>query len=179
MPWTRVLTLIYSICVTVGCTTHQASEPLVNTNAASSGIKTAKQSPSDIDPCTLLTKEDAESALGGPVKKITPQGLSTAETCQYLREKAEHLAQAGESVTLQVHWGGGKLFDSYVTEAEKSFETRGQQVEGVGDNAVFNSDQFIVLSKDDFFVVTIGKRMSTTEKLAASKALAAKVLARL
>lgn len=180
MPWTRVSTLICAISITVACTaTHQTSEPGVNINAANSDIKTPKQSPSDIDPCTLLTKEDAEAALRGPVKKVTPQGLSTAETCQYLREKAENLAQAGESVTLQVHFGSGKLFDSYVKEAQESFETKALPVEDVGDKAVFNAGQFIVLNKNDFFVVTIGKRMSDAEKLAATKALAKRVVARL
>lgn len=139
----------------------------------------ANQPKAAFDPCTLLTKEDAEAALGASVKKVTPQGLSTADTCQYLREKAENLAQAGESVTLQVHFGSGKLFDSYVKEAEQSFETRAQQVEGVGDKAVFNGGQFIVLNKNDFFIVTIGKRTSDREKLAAARVLAGKVVARL
>src|SRR5437016_522073 len=141
MPWTRVLVVTCSIFVTVACTaTQQTSKPGANINAANSDVK-AKQSPSDIDPCTLLTKEDAEAALETSVKKVTPQGLSTADTCQYLREKAENLAQRGESVTLQVHFGSGRLFDSYVKEVEQSFETRAQQVEGVGDQAVFNSGQ--------------------------------------
>lgn len=180
MPWTRVSTIICSIFLTVACTAaHQTSKPGANINAANSGIKTTNQSPSDIDPCTLLTKEDAEVALEASVKKVTPQGLSTAGTCQYLREKAENLAQRGESVTLQVHFGGGKLFDSYVKEAEQSFETRAEQVEGVGDKAVLNAGQFVVLNKSDFFVVTIGKRMSDAEKLAATRALAKKVVARL
>jgi len=139
----------------------------------------ANQSRAAFDPCTLLTKEDAEAALEASVKKVTPQGLSTADTCQYLREKAENLAQAGESATLQVHFGNGKLFDSYVKEAAQSFETRAQQVDGVGDKAVFISGQFIVLNKNDFFVVTIGKKMSDAERLAATKTVAQKVVARL
>ena len=132
-----------------------------------------------IDPCTLLTKEDAEAALGTLVKKVAPQGLSTAETCQYLREKVKNLGQTGESVTLQVHFGGGRLFDSYIKEAEQSFETRGQPVEGVGDKAIFNAGQFVVLNNDDFFVITVVKKVSEAEKLATSKALASQVITRL
>ncbi len=82
-------------------------------------------------------------------------------------------------MTLQVHYGGGKLFDSYVKEAEDSFENKSEPVEGVGAKAVFNSGRLIVLNKNDFFVVTIGKRMSDAEKIATSKALARKVIARL
>jgi hypothetical protein len=66
-----------------------------------------------------------------------------------------------------------------VKEAEQSFETKAQPVEGVGDKAVFNAGQFVVLNKSDFFVVTIGKRMSDAEKLAATRALARKIVARL
>ncbi len=179
MPWTRVLMLICLISVTACTANQQTSEPGINNSAANSNTKTVSQSPADIDPCTLLTKEDAEAALEASVKKVTPQGLSTADTCQYLREKGENLAQKGESITLQVHFGGGKLFDSYVKETEQSFETKAQQIEGVGDQAVFNSGQFIVLKKNDFFVVTIGRRMSDADKLAASKTLAQKVVARL
>ncbi len=173
-------TLIWLLSFTMACSaTHQTSERGVNLNAANSNIKTANQSAAQIDPCTLLTKEDAEAALGASVKRVTPQGLSTADSCQYSREKADNLAQAGESVTLQVHFGSGKLFDSYVKEAEESFDTKATQVEGVGDKAVFNSGQFIVLNKNDFFVVTIGKRMSDAEKLAANKELSRKIVARL
>lgn len=150
-----------------------------NTNVANGNGSAANQPRAVLDPCTLLTKEDAEAVLGASLRKVTPQGLSTADTCQYLREKSDNLAQRGESVTLQVHFGGGKLFDSYIKEGEESFETKAQQVEGLGDKAVFNSDQLIVLNKNDFFVVTIGKRMSDAEKLAATTTLARKVVARL
>ncbi len=178
MLQTRVLTLICLISLTMACTANHTSESGVN-SAANSNAKPASQSPAGTDPCALLTKEDAEGALEAPVKKVAPQGLSTADTCQYLREKGENLAQKGESVTLQVHFGGGKLFDSYVKETEQSFDTRAQPIEGVGDKAVFNSGQFMVLKKNDFFVVTIGKKMPDAEKLAASRALARKVFARL
>ena len=179
MLWTRALTLICLISLTMACTANRTSESGINSAAANSNAKPASQSPAGIDPCTLLTEEDAAGALEASVKKVTPQGLSTADTCQYLREKGENLAQKGESVTLQVHFGGGKLFDSYVKETEQSFDTRAQPIEGVGDKAVFNAGQFMVLKKNDFFVVTIGKNMPDAEKLAASRALARKVFARL
>jgi len=150
-----------------------------NTSVANREANAGNQRAAVLDPCILLTKEDAAAALGASVKKVTPQGLSTADTCQYLRETGDNLEQRGESVTLQVHYGGGRLFDSYVKEAEQSFETKTQQVEGVGDKAAFNSGQFIVLNKNDFFVLTIGKRMSDADKIATSKALATKVIARL
>src|SRR6266496_4231745 len=131
-----------------------------------------------VDPCSLLTKEDAEAVLGTAVKQGKSQGLSTAATCQYLREKAETMAQAGESVTLQFHFGSGSSFDSYVKNAEAAFKTKAQTVTGVGDQAVFNGDQFIVRYKDDFFIILIGKKMNDAERIEAAKALARRVIDR-
>ena len=174
------LALVGTASIVMACGANPQTKELGgNTSVANGQGNAANQPKAAFDPCTLLTKEDAEGVLEASVKKVTSQGLSTADTCQYLREKAENLAQAGESVTLQVHFGSGRLFDSYVKEAEQSFETKTLRAEGVGDQAVFNSGQLIVLNKNDFFVVSIGKRMSDAEKLAATKALAKKVVARL
>ena len=134
---------------------------------------------SERDPCTLLTKEDAEAVLGANVKKGKSEGLSQAAMCQYLREKAETMAQAGESVTLQFHFSAGSSFDSYVKNAEAAFKTKAQTVTGVGDKAVFNGDQFIVRYKDDFFIILIGKKMNDAERIEAAKALAQRVIDRL
>src|SRR5260370_35461114 len=62
-----------------------------NTSVANGKGNAANQPKSAFDPCTLLTKEDAEAALGAFVKRVTPQGLSTADTCQYLRETGHNL----------------------------------------------------------------------------------------
>ena len=174
------LALVGTAAIMMACGANPLTkESSGNTSVDNGRGNAANQPKAAIDPCTLLTKEDAEAALGAFVKRVTPQGLSTADTCQYLRETGDNLEQRGESVTLQVHYGSGRLFDSYVKEAEQSFETKTQQVEGVGDKAAFNSGQFIVLNKNDFFVLTIGKRMSDAEKIATSKALATKVIGRL
>lgn len=150
-----------------------------NTNTRSTADAKKNLAKGAADPCTLLTKEDAEAVLGANVEQGKSQGLSTAATCQYLREKAETMAQAGESVTLQFHFGGGGSFDSYVKNAEAAFKTKAQTVTGVGDKAVFNGDQFIVRYKDDFFIILIGKKMDDAERIEAAKALAQRVIDRL
>ncbi|HEV8487467.1 MAG TPA: hypothetical protein VGV87_28225 [Blastocatellia bacterium] len=176
----KTLAFVATISIVMACGANPQTEKLSGNTSVDNGKgKTAIQMKASFDPCTLLSKEDAEAALEGSVTRVTPQGLSTADTCQYMREKGGNLAQAGESVKLQIHFGSGKLFDSYVKDAEESFETKAQQVEAVGEKAVFNSGQLIVLNKNDFLVVTIGKKMSDAERLAATKTLAQKVVARL
>ncbi len=150
-----------------------------NTNTRSPADAKKNLAKGGVDPCTLLTKEDAEAVLGANVKKGKSEGLSQAAMCQYLREKAETMAQAGESVSLQFHFGAGSSFDSYVKNAEAAFKTKAQTVTGVGDKAVFNSDQFIVRYKDDFFIILIGKKMDDGERIEAAKALAQRVIDRL
>ncbi len=173
------LALVATTSIMMACGANPPTKELSRNTSVDNGNGSAVNQPkAALDPCSLLTKEDAQAALGTSVKKLTPQGLSTADTCQYLREKTDNLSQSGESVTLQVHFGGGKVFDSYVKEAEETFETRAQPVEGVGDKAVFTSDQLIVLNKNDFFIVTVGKKMSDAEKLAATSSLARKIVAR-
>jgi len=174
------LALVATGAIMMACGPNSQTKELSGNTSVDNGRgNAANHHSAAFDPCTLLTKEDAEAALGASVKKVTPQGLSTADTCQYLRETGDNLAQRGESVTLQVHFGSGELFDSYGKEAEESFETKAQAVEGIGDKAVFDAGQLIVLNKNNFFIVTIGRRMSDAEKIKTSKALATKVIARL
>src|SRR6266496_1661795 len=76
------------------------------------------------EPCVLLTKEDAEATLGTPVRE-SPAAAMTP-TCQYL-------GQRGQSVTLQLHPGAGTSFDSYVAQADSSFQTQSHAVAALGD----------------------------------------------
>ena len=170
-------TLIAILLFLTACAgTSQAIKSNTNTKSPADAKKNLAKGV--VDPCSLLTKEDAEAVLGASVKQGRSQGLSQAAMCQYLREKAETMAQAGESVTLQFHFGGGSSFDSYVKNAEAAFKTKAQNVTGVGDKAVFNGDQFIVRYKDDFFIILIGKKMDDAERIEAAKALAQRVIDR-
>src|SRR5258708_6991639 len=110
------LALVGTAAIMMACGANPLTkESSGNTSVANGRGNAANQPKAAIDPCTLLTKEDAEAALGASVKRVTPQGLSTADTCQYLRETGDNLEQRGGSVTLQVHSGRRKLFAQYVT----------------------------------------------------------------
>src|SRR5260370_29004860 len=151
------LALVGTAAIMMACGANPLTkESSGNTSVANGRGNAANQPKAAIDPCTLLTKEDAEAALEASVKKVTPQGLSTADTCQYLRETSDNLKRRGESVTLQVHYGSGRLFDSYLKEVEQSLDTKTPQADGGGDKAPFSSCQFIVFQQNDLFAITIG-----------------------
>src|SRR5438128_2738061 len=76
----------------------------------------SKSPPRSVEPCSLLTKQDAEAVLGAPVRESPAESMTTP-TCQYLGQRAQ-------SVTLQVHPGDGNAFDSYVARADLSFRTQ-------------------------------------------------------
>src|SRR6202158_5868488 len=99
------LALVGTAAIMMACGANpQTKEPSGNTKVDNGKGSAANQPSAAFDPCILLTKEDAEAALGASVKRVTPQGLSPADTCQYLRETGDNLEQRGESVTLQVHY---------------------------------------------------------------------------
>ena len=122
------------------------------------------------EPCSLLTKEDAEATLGTPVRE-SPAAAMTP-TCQYL-------GQRGQSVTLQLHAGAGPSFDAYVAQADSSFQTQSHPVAALGDKAAFNGTQLIVRKGADLVVLTVGANLPPDEKLEKARALALKVLGRM
>jgi hypothetical protein len=125
-----------------------------------------------LDPCSLVTPEEASAILGAEVKPSRPEGLGSGTACQYVSPSAEN-------VTLEVHYGTGREFDSYVRTAEESFRSRASAVPGVGEKAVFNAEQLIVKQGDDFFILTIGRRIDDHQRIAIATELAQRIVPRL
>src|SRR5258708_16474206 len=105
------LALVGTAAIMMACSANpQTKEPSGNTRVDNGKGSAANQPSAAFDPCILLTKEDAEAAFGASVKRVTPQGLSTADICQYLRDTGDNLDLRGERVTLQVPSGGVTSF---------------------------------------------------------------------
>ncbi|MDQ6756400.1 MAG: hypothetical protein M3004_05650 [Bacteroidota bacterium] len=132
------------------------------------------QSNAPADACSLLTEEDAKAVLGNAITK----GTSTVSMCQYL-SASDKLSQAGESVSIQLNYGAGSNFDTYITDTEKDLKVKTKPVAGVGDKAVFAGGQLIVLQGQNFMTVIVGKKLSEEEQIAAEKTIAQKAIGRL
>jgi hypothetical protein len=159
MPRRFVCITTLLVCVSVGCSSE---------NTAKSGAGGASRP----DPCTLVTAADAEAILGVAVKPSAMGGMRSATGCQYI-------APSAESVTIQVHYGSSREFDTYVKTAEESFSSRAVPVPGVGEQAVFNAEQLIVKQRNDFFILTIGTHTGDQQRLPLATELAQKVVTRL
>lgn len=123
--------------------------------------------------CSLVTKAEAEAALGRPLQDPAGAGASTASMCQYLAADGIH------NVTLQLHPGAGASFDGYVRELEASLKVKATPVASLGEKAVTDGDRLIVLHDKHFFIVTLGSEHGPAERQERETTLARAVLSRL
>jgi len=142
----------------------EASRP---TASPSSGSSSAVSRSSD--GCALLTKSDAEAALGGPVADLRRSGNS----CYYGSKTV-----AGDGVTLQLIEGGRSKFDF-----DRGRIQRAVGLSGIGDDAfAFVSQagfvQLYFLKGAGYATVTL-QNSRDANRLESAKALARKIAARL
>lgn len=122
--------------------------------------------------CLLITPAEASAVLGAPVGATEPQvSADGTTTCHYI-------APADQSLKIQVHPGGAKAFHAYVAAFEKAPQGRPQKLRGLGDQAVFQAGQLVVLWRDRFFVLSIGLPLEEKDRIRLSMRLARKVLSR-
>jgi hypothetical protein len=123
--------------------------------------------------CILITPAEASAVLGARVGPTEPQQYADGTTtCHYI-------APADQSLKIEVHPGGAKAFQAYVTAFEKAPQGRPQRLRGLGDQAVFQAGQLVVLRRDHFFVLSIGLPLDEKDRLRLSLRLARKALSRL
>lgn len=143
------------------------TSPRSSTSAAATASKSSATGSRDA--CALLTKADAEAALGGPVADLRRNGNS----CYYGSKSV-----AGDGVTLQLIEGGRSKFDF-----DRGRVQRAVGISGIGDDA------FAFVSQAGFvqiyFIKGVGYAAITLQKsrdanrLESAKALARKIAARL
>ena len=110
-----------------------------------------------LNPCSLITPSEAGAVLRAPVGATEPQATADGTvTCHYI-------APADQSLRIQVHSGGAKAFQAYVSAFEKAPQGRPQRLRGLGDQAVFQAGQLVVLWRDHFLVLSIGLAMDEKE----------------
>jgi hypothetical protein len=121
------------------------------------------------DGCALLTKPDAEAALGGPVADLRRSG----DSCYYGSKTV-----AGDGVTLQLIEGGRSKFDF-----DRGRMQRTVGISGIGDDAfAFVSQagfvQLYVIKGSGYAAITL-QNSRDGNRLESAKTLARKIAARL
>ena len=126
------------------------------------------------DPCSLVTREEAETALGlkatGPEKN---SGFGQFEQCQYLAS-GERLVDI-RSVTVQVHpIDFASVRRAYAEQGEKI-----EPVEGIGEAAFWAPGQGFLIVQKGKITVGFAVHRSEADLLKASRELATRGLTRI
>ncbi len=126
------------------------------------------------DPCSLVTREDAETALGlkasGPEKN---SGFGQFQQCQYTAN-GQRISDI-RSVTIQVHpVDFASMRKAYAEQGEKI-----EPVTGIGEAAFWSPNQSFLFIQRGKVTVGFAVHRAGTDLLKASRELAAKGLARL
>jgi len=149
----------------------------VTSAAGSASPSPAQASLSNVDPCTLITKAEAEAALGEPVQepKVTTLGM---RTCSFLPMK-ESLDKRVVSVGVQR--ASGPNLDAVKQAASETANTA--PIPGVGEKAVWEKggvDELWILQGNALIRVVVSTpAKSESARLDAAKQLAQTVLSRL
>jgi hypothetical protein len=127
------------------------------------------------DPCTLLTKAEAEAVLGEPVRDPEAGGLGGNRICDYktvtvhggVLPYSVHIAIIGEQ---QQVWDAGKKLNAKQL----------RPVAGIGDDAYFLLEDLDILTKQRFVSINVmksidkpdhDKAVEEAEKIVAQKAI--------
>src|SRR5579871_2032819 len=130
------------------------------------------------DPCKLITKAEAETILGEPVREPEPGGLGGTKYCDYKTVKVYggitpywiHIAVAPESPDV---WSAGKKLHAK--------ETR--PASGIGDDAYFLLEDLEIYKKQIFVTINVVKNIDKPDHAkaveAAEKSVAEKAIPRI
>lgn len=136
---------------------------------------------SHLDPCTLITKAEAETALGEPVEDPecttnSPVGqvicsYSTPETFKFVQIALTRTGDMPDSLT-EIGESAATIFETTRDNIE------GQNISGLGDQAFWGVPGLHVLKGDIYFCISVGST-DKPENLEMAKGLAELVLSRL
>ena len=161
----RVAALLAAVAALAACGEQDKADAPAPTASASAKAP---------DACSLMTKADAEAAIGatvtGPQKS---SGMGTMDQCQYLYS-GERLADQG-AVTVQV-------YPVDIGSQQKAFADAGvksEPVTGIGESAFWAPSQSALFVGKGAVSVSFSVSRQGIDMKAASRALAEKGLARL
>lgn len=170
------------------------ASPATAAASASPSFSPASSSAATVDPCTLLTSDELKSAQGEELKQASRSDQQDPDyivtQCYYLLPTAVNSVV----INLTVQKSGGKTTKELwerMFEASKENEegeegekaAKPEKVSGLGGEAIWIGSRvggaLYVLKKDMIFRISVGGAADMKTKLARSKTLAGKALARI
>jgi hypothetical protein len=125
-------------------------------------------------PCILITKQEAEQALGEPLGEPTSGALAGTISCGFQ-------PSPDRGVLISITKGASKEdFEANVKQGAELLHAQAQPVPGVGDEAFWLEPYLIVLKSDVFFRISVwSPQISAPDQLERAKGLAIKAAARI
>lgn len=158
-----------------------STQPATNNATSNTATDAASSAQSNLpDPCTAITKAEAEEILGEPVGDPQPNSLGGNRICDFKTVKVHggvlpysiHIAITPEKQNV---WDAGKKLHADAKEL--------RPVAGLGDDAYFLLDDLQILSKERAININVMKAIDQPNHAkvveAAEKAVAQKALPRL
>jgi uncharacterized protein DUF3558 len=122
-----------------------------------------------IDPCSLITTEEATAVLGEPAKDGVPHAFQQTRQCQW--------DSANASIAILVYLGGQKdPWPSTHDLAKSAYSAKFSDVSGLGDAAFSNGIDLHILKGDDMY--QIGVLGPFTDRVGKAMTVAKEALAR-
>ena len=125
-------------------------------------------------PCILITKQEAEQALGEPLGEPQSGALAGTISCGFQ-------PSPDRGVLISITKGASKAdFEANVKQGAELLHAQAQPVPGVGDEAFWLEPYLIVLKSDVFFRISVwSPQISAPDQLERAKGLALKAAARI
>lgn len=157
--------LLYS-CGQASQGTPGASSPVPSSATASSS---SPATPTSSAACSLVTKSDAEAALGEPVGSPRPRTTATSSGCAYTSLSGS--ARLDVDIT---RWPDAATANTQY----QRFSNIGQPVSGLGDQARGNTALLAVLKGSVLFTISMPVADKQPDQFGAMKVLAGKLAAK-
>lgn len=173
MRFKTLIVAIVALAALAGCSkgsgSTQANNSSANQAAATGTPGGGGGGGGTIDPCSLITTQEASAVLGEPAKDGAPHSFQSTRQCQW--------DSANGSVAILVYIGGQKArWQTTHDLAKRSFPAKFSDVPDLGDAAFSNGFDLHILKGDDMY--QIGVSAPFQDDLARAITVAKKALAR-
>jgi hypothetical protein len=131
-----------------GCSKNSGSNPTNGTPVNQAGAGGGGGGGATIDPCSLLTTDEANAVLGEAAKQSPPHSFQSTKQCQW--------DSANGSVAILVYIGGQKAnWQSTHDFAKSAYPTKFNDVSGLGDAAFSNGIDVHILKGDNMYQIGV------------------------
>ncbi|HEX2911460.1 MAG TPA: DUF3558 family protein [Chloroflexia bacterium] len=143
-----------------------------STSGQSSGSATSRK----LDPCALVSKEQASAVLGATIDQPTSQAVGPSSSCSYNPHSSLNIL----TVTVFDHTYTKDQFETELKTSQALLKETPQTVQGVGDEAIYFDSLLNVLKGDNYFVVSIvNPGLSEQDKIEKLKQVASQITQKL